>query len=309
MKKRRYPDFARGQTIGTVIIIILMLVLLGAVSWWMYDVGLLLLPDSIERLLGIDDDGGSEISWDLGELSEIVRDERHPDVESVSFEMTLENLHAAFLAEASAPGLYLSGRVSYYDDGEAIPHRVVFRRSGSDFRAEIYKNDNLYQLDTLKIGTGTTVYIRDGGTGSFRSLPLDETFLPEYEAGIPSVAEIIEAVRAIAAPEIEPESEPSADTEAADETTAVTTAAEESPYADCELKLVRRPEGSVYYVKFTYADLGIREEYYVSLDHGIVLSATTTRQGQPVYSYEALSFSADPSSWQDAQYYSVANPK
>ena len=27
MKKRRYPDFARGQTIGTVIIIILMLVL------------------------------------------------------------------------------------------------------------------------------------------------------------------------------------------------------------------------------------------------------------------------------------------
>ncbi len=298
MKKKEYADPARAQAFGTAIIIVVLLLVLTLISLWMYHTGLLVLPGSIARFFGIEDETPGEISWDLGELSEIIRDERHPDVESVTLERSIETLHAAFLSEQAAPGFSVSARVSYFDDGEKVPHRVLYRRSGNQFRADVYAGDDFRTLKTLKIGTGDSLFIYDMETGFSRSLPIDANFSSEYEAGIPSVAEILRAV----------ETFPIATDGTAEASSQGSASSSDPEFTDCELKLVKTAEDSVYYVKFTYADLGIKEEYYVSLDYGIVLSATTSHGDMPVYSYEALSFSVEPSNWDNPDYYNPITP-
>ena len=314
-RRKRFADGSQSHALGTALIIIVMFLSVGGVMAWMNSVGLLMLPPPLNHLFDRGEVSGGEPMWELGELSELVRGERHPDEDTVVLTLDAETLLDAFLAEARAPGLYVSGRVSYYDDGAAVPHRVIYRRSGEDYRAEIYEDDSTARLETLKIRTGTSVYIRDGQSGEFRSLPADGSISGEHEAGIPSVDEVMAAVaafpRQVPADTTAAETSAEASAETAAETTAETTAADttaetEPPlYTDCSLALVTNAAGSVYYVQFTYADIGVREEYTVSPDFGIVLSARTVAGGMPVYAFEALTVSTDPADWQSAAHYDV----
>ena len=315
-KDRKFADGSQSHALGTAIIIVVMLAVVGGVGAFMHSVGLLTLPPPLNRLFDSDDGKAGEVIWDLGELSELVRGERHADAETMVLRLESDTLYDAFLTEEKAPGIAVTGRVSYFNEGEAVPHRVIYRRSGEDFRAEIYARDNTDQLETLKIRTGSILYVRDAETGEFRSLPSDGTITGEMEAGIPSVAEILTAVAAFPRPEAEtisseldekkplfPVPMPAAVSDEAE--TAAETEAEPSLYADCSLAMVSTAAGSVYYVEFTYADIGVREEFTIAPDFCIVLSAKTTAGGETVYAYETISYSLDASEWQDAKYYDV----
>ncbi|MBE6613430.1 MAG: hypothetical protein E7632_13175 [Ruminococcaceae bacterium] len=296
MKKKLIAEDNRKQAIGTAIILLVVFIFTGLVMYWMYTVDLLRVPDWAAKLFGIGGPGAGDLPWDLGELSEIVDNGKSPDDATLTLDLTYENLVGAFLTEEQAEGIYVNARVSYYDDGEEVPHRVIYRRRGDEFRAEIYETNSTAKLDTLKIRSGSSMYVRDAESGKFRSMPFNPTeFSPEHEAGIPSVAEILAAVENFPMPDV---------TGAVDDSTETIPEAPED-YTDCQLSMITTDEGSVYYVEFTYADLGIREEYYISLDYGIVLSAKTVSRGQPVYAYETLSFSLDAANWDKDSFYSV----
>lgn len=298
--KKQLEKESRSVALGTAIIVIAMVIVFGAVFAWMYSMDLLFLPDFAKDIFGISDDDG-DVRWDLGALSEIVKSERDEGGEVVTFDVTYENLRAAFLSEEAPEGLYLSADVSYYADGEASTRRIRYYRDGDRFRTETYAIGDSEMLETLKIANSEHVTVIDRTTGESRTIPRTAGIYPENEAGIPSVDTLLSAIEAF--PEMTGDVSDTADTAPAG-----SDAAETSHVTDCELRMVRTDSGNVYYIAYTYKDLGLREEYYVSLDYRIIISANTTLAGKPVYSYKTVRIATEPEVWSEDTLYTMMEP-
>ncbi len=266
-----------NAAVGTVIIIVVMIIVFGATFAWMYSVDLLFLPDFVENILGIGDDEGIP-SFVTGELSEIVRNGKNQRGETVVFEDTFDNLRAALLSESAADGIYLCADISYYDDVEPTVRRVKYYRDGDRFRVEIYAPGDNDTQELLKIADSDNITIIDKATGESRTVARGSDILPENEAMIPSVYDLLNAVEAFY--------------ETEDVINGVTVnGSTHSELSECVIKLVDYDDQKLYYVSFVYNDLGIREEYFVSLDNCIIISLNTFYGDKLVYSYEAVTIS------------------
>lgn len=288
MKMRnKLNDGNHNIALGTAIIIIVLIILFGGVFYWMWSMDMLFLPSFVEDLLGIGD--RNESSWDLGELSNLVKDGKDENGRVVTFEVTYENLRGALLSKAPENGVAIVSKITYYNTDTASSRNVAYYRDGSRFRIEQYKigaGDKMDEstLEVLKISNGDELYVLDCVSGKSNVIAQDIRISPENEAGIPSVEDLLSVVDRF----------PSTENGIA---------SEEANITDTQLTLVRTEDGNVYYIAFTYADIGIREEYYVSLEHRTVISCNTTQNGKPVYSYENISFSNLPVDYsQDSLY-------
>ncbi len=283
--KKQLENESRSTVIGTAIIVMVMVIVFGAVFAWMYSVDLLFLPDFIKDIFGLSGDD-AETPWDLGALTEIVKSGKNEYGEVVTFDVTYENLLAAFNEEPIPEGLYLSADISHYDNGKPSTRRIRYYRDGDRFRAEAYEKGKFNVLETLKIGDAEQVFIVENLTGVSRKVPRAADITPENEIGIPSVNTLLEAIA---------EFPKTSFAEPSDEADYIPS--EDSSVTDCEIKMVSTEDGNVYYIAYTYSDLGLREEYYVSLNHHIIISASTTLDGAPVYSYETVRIATDPKVW------------
>ena len=280
--ENKFEKESRSAALGTVIIVIAMVIIFGAVFAWMYSMDLLFLPDFVENILGFSDrgkDGG-----DLGALSEIVKNGKSGDYSEFTFDASYENLRDAFLREPASEGIYICADIGYYKDGEASERRIRFWKNGDMFRSETYAIGDQDKLETLKIGDAEYLTVIDRQTSEFARIPRGNDILPEFEAGLPSVTSLISDVEAFPARYGD----------------------EENGYiSDCSIKMVRNGDANVYLVNFTYSDIGISEEYYVSLEHGTIISCVTKKDGVPVYSYDVVRISEDPEVWDDDILYSA----
>ena len=292
--KKKLTREANNAKLGTVIIVLAMVIIFAGVFVWMYRVDMLFLPDFIEDIIGKTE--GGEIVWDMGELSEIVKNGKNDDSGSVTFELTYENLRAAFLSETPPEGIYICADVSYYDDGEPSVHRVKYFRNGGFYRSEIYFPGGSDSVETLKIADTVNVTVIDETTGEMYTFPRASGITPENETGIPSVEALMAAVEAF--PELASDSADSGINE--------TNEATASEVSSCEIRMVETEHGNVYYISFVYAELGIREEYFVSLSYGTVISADTYSDGVPVYSYDTVTVSTDREMYSDSSLYMVS---
>ena len=293
--KNKLKREAGNAAIGTAIIIIVMIIVTSAVFVWMYSVDLLFLPDFVEDILRLDRDSG-EVVWDLGELSEIVRNGKNENGETVVFEDSYENLRAALLSEPAADGIYLSADVSHYSDGIPTVRRIRYYRDGERFRCEIYAPGDEDVLETLKIADSDSITVYDKASGEYSKLARGQGIDPENEAMIPSVADLMSAVSAF------PEHEGavwSDSTDTPDETGG-------DMLSDCSVKLVRDGDETLYYVTFVYNDLGIQEEYYVSLNYRVIISAATFKSGERIYSYDIVRASLEPEVYGDDALYTLS---
>lgn len=291
--KKYLEKEGRSAVLGTVIIAVAMIVIFGAVFAWMYSMDLLFLPDFAEKLFGLSDDDGIP-EWNLGALSEIVKDGKNDSGEVLTFDITYENLKAAFLGEEEPDGIYISADISYYDGEEASKKRVRFYKNGDRFRSETYAIGDSERLETLKIADSENVVFTDHATGESRILSRSQDICAENEAGIPSVDNLFYVI----------DSFPKALSENATGDAVVT----QTGIEDCTIMLVRYGDSNVYYVSFVYTDLGLREEYYVSLDHRIIISCYTTKNGVPVYSYETVRVSTQSEVWSEDALYTMDLP-
>ena len=142
--------------------------------------------------------------------------------------------------------------------------------------------------EILKISDGNALYTLDYSSGESETIPLTSNISPENEAGIPDIDTLIEAVGAFASAE-------------------ESTSAENSMgVADTVLKLLPTEKGNVYYISYTYPNVNLSEEYYVSLDDRIIIFANIKQNGQNVYSYEVLGFSTDSKSYSDDSLYQIS---
>ncbi len=288
--KSNFEKESRSAALGTVIIVIVMAIVFGAVFAWMYSMELLLLPDFVENILGLSD-RGNEAGHDPGALSEIVKAGKDEENSNITFDITYENLRDAVLRESAADGIYISADVGYYKNGEASLRRIHFWQDGDRFRSEIYAVGDSDKLETVKIADAEYVTVIDAPTSESRKIARTADITPENEVGIPSVETLLSAIEAF------PEylnSEESVFT------------AEGDTLSKCTVEMVRYEDSNAYLVSFIYAELGLTEEYYVSLEHNIILSCTSKKDGVPVYSYSVVSVSDDPAIWSDDILYSVA---
>lgn len=297
--KKKLNDDSRGVAVGTAIIIVVMVIVFGTVFYWMWSMDMLFLPSFVEEWIGLDDDS-DELPWDLGTLSALVKSGKDADGETVTFDITYENLRSALLAEEPCEGIYLSAKVNYYADGEPSTRRIVYYRDGERFRVELYPIERADEmtapgLETLKVADSDTLFVYDRASGESRLLARDGKISSESEAGIPSVNALLEAVAAF----------PENDTTIADEN-ADSDTAETGNITDTVIKLVRTDEGNVYYIAYTYADLALREEYYVSLDYRMIISMVSRQNGTAIYSYTMTSFSVDPEDYTDNSLYEMS---
>ncbi len=289
--KKKINDGTGNIARGTAIIIVAMVIVFGAVFAWMYSMDMLYLPSFIEDIIGKGDD---ELSWDLGALSELVKNGKNERGEAVTFDITYENLRTALLESERVDGIYISADVKYYADDGAFVQKVAYYRDGERFRVEIYEiaaqgAGIVPTLKTLKVSDGKEICFTDNSTGESQTLIYDPSVLPENEAGIPSVDELLLALAEF------PESE---GTNAAAEGSEVV--------RNTTLKLVRTDTGNMYYVAFTYADTGLVEEYYVSALHRAVISMTSTQNGKAVYSYSTNTVSVDADAYSSAGLYDIS---
>ncbi len=295
MKKMRnnLEKESRSAVLGTVIIVVAMVVVFGAVFAWMYSMDLLFLPDFAEKLLGLSDDD-TDPSWNLGALSEIVRDGKGDNGEVLTFDVTYDNLREAFLSEEESDGIYICADISYYDGDEASKKRVRFYKNGDRFRSETYSLGDSELLETLKVADSENVKITDNATGESRTLARSHDICAENEAGIPSVDNLFYVIESFP---------PNLGEDNPDDAVIPQNGIE-----DYTIKLVRYGDSNVYYAAFTYTDLGLREEYYVSLDHRIIISCYTTKNGLPVYSYETVRVSTQSEVWSEDALYTMTEP-
>lgn len=289
MKKRERDEYARSTAIGTLIIVLIAVLLFAGVFYWMYSVKLLWLPESLKKLFGFGaNDSDDTLPWDNSELAGAVRSGKSTGDIELFFDVNYETLRAALLGEPEPEGIYQNLRVRYYDGGEAVPHRVIFVRDGDRFRIERYADDMMMNLCELIVADDKTLYYRDMSTGELRGLPRAADISPESEAGLPTIDDLLSVVG-----------------EAFGETSA-SEPSEESRYADCELMLLRTDAGNVYYVAYNDTLLGLREEYYISLDNRVILNHNTYSGERLVYSCETLSFSTDRSVYGNNDKYKIS---
>lgn len=284
--KKKTNDGTGNIARGTAIIIIAMVIVFGAVFAWMYSMDMLFLPSFVEDLIGKDD---GEPLWDLDALSSLVKSGKDEAGQGVTFDVTYENLRTALLESEPERGICFSANVSYYS-GDAYTRRVDYYRDGERFRIEIYeakKGDVTPSVspETVKISDGERMCVIDKASGASSIIAYAKEILPEEEAGIPSVEMLLEAL----------EHFPSTEGEAM-----------RSDITDTSLKLLRTDSGNVYYAAFTYGDIGLVEEYYVSLEHRIVISMTSTQNGALVYSYNVMSVFDEVSSYGADELYDIS---
>ena len=281
-KQRRFADGGNHSIVlGTMIIVIVMMILSGAALWWMNKNDMLFLPDFLENLLGLDKNPDAE-TWNFDELQSVVRDRKLSDDAGMRFDLTYENLRSSLLTQPREDGVYVSARISYYkNDGERA-RRVIYRRDGERFVISQYGDDEMKRLVTTKIGADGFLHIRDEATGAVTKLPTGDKFSPEYEAGIPSIAELLAIVARF----------PAEAGGSGDETV-----------TDCELMLLETTDGTVYYIAYTDKTLGLHEEFYVALEEQIIISAVTTKGDAKIYSYETVTYLTEPEHYADDRYY------
>lgn len=289
--KKNKGDATHSIALGTAIIIIALVIIFGGVFYWMWSVDMLFLPSFVEDMLGIGKD--DEPTWDLGALSELVKEGKNESGENVTLDISYENLRKAFLTENSEQGIYLTARVKYYSGNEEFHKKIVYARDGLRWRAEQYYTGapsgfDKAEMESLKISDGRTLYTRDCASGESRSVALPSDILPENEAGIPSVDAVIRAVEKF------PEHSDASKTD------------EDAGIADTILRLVRTENGNIYYIGFRYADIDLTEEYYVSLEHRMIIFANSTQNGKNVYSYEVLQFSTNGKDYARDELYSIS---
>ena len=288
---------AKGESthniaLGTTIIIIVMVIIFSAVFYWMWSMDMLFLPSFIEDIFGLNDEGDDPV-WDLGALSNLVKEGKSEDGESVTLDITYENLRDAFLAKEREAGIYITADVKYIANGEEFTRRVVYSRDGERFRIEQHyiapKGSGASEkIEILKISDGNALYTLDYSSGESEIIPLTSNISPENEAGIPDIDTLIEAVGAFASAKESSSAEYS------------------MGVADTVLKLLPTEKGNVYYISYTYPNVNLSEEYYVSLDDRIIIFANIKQNGQDVYSYEVLGFSTDSKSYSDDSLYQIS---
>ncbi|MCI8388297.1 MAG: hypothetical protein HFE63_07540 [Clostridiales bacterium] len=285
MKKHEHDSIERNTVIGTAIIIVAAIAIFGFILYWMYSVKLLIIPDSVMKLFGIRDPSMDSSSlWDDDELLSAVKTKQSTDNIELVFDVNYENLRAALLGEPEPEGISQTVQITYYSGNNSYSRRVQFTRYGENFRIERYYG----KRELLIIGSSTTMYYLDNTTGISRSLPRADDISPENEVGLPSINDLLAIVGEF----------PDSEAQVGDETTA-------PRYVDCELTLLRTADGNVYYVEFTDTLFGVREEYFVSLEYGIIIQHNTYSGDKLVYSCETLSFSASPEVYANEKLYSV----
>lgn len=296
----------QSGVLGTVIIIAVMLVVFSLVFIWMYSMDMLFLPDFIEDLLGISDDGQA-FEWNVDELQSAVKSGKDPEGKTVTFDITYENLKKAFLECETPEGEYVNAKVSYYIDGEQLTRKVFYYRYGNLFRAEMFSFLDDEKPQTVIIGDSSKVSRITLGSEGITSYPAADSIGFEDELGIPGVGRIIELVSGF--PEtMGPVFEGDitvGDLEVDENRTSLTGEMDEDrPLVDdCQMKLVKSDAGNVYYVSFTYTDLGIKEEYYLSLDRRMIIFMQSQKDGEVYYTYEANRISYDPEVFSDLSLY------
>ena len=309
----RTPE-ERSRAVGTVLILLVLFVIFGGLLFWMYSVKLLVIPERVASLLGIDNGGSDEtVQWDPGELSGIIMNGRPEEVEGVSFELTFANLREALLTEPVSDGFRQIVRVSRAPESQnSRPERIVICRSGENTRIERYEtlsgSDKERRTELIIVGK-YSVYRLDELSGESRSLPRGDLISPENEAGLPSVQTLMSIVAGFEDADELPESG-EAETDAPDEIASESVNAESSSdvtmkerYTGGELKMLRTDYGNVYYVSFTDELIGTREEYWISLRYSVVLSHKTWYGDELLYSCETLDFSIDPGVWDKTSLY------
>ncbi|MBQ8508837.1 MAG: hypothetical protein IJ493_02910 [Clostridia bacterium] len=296
MKHKPYDD-DRSYTLGTVILIAIAVLLIGGVLVWMYSVKLLTLPDFVTELFGIEDGSGeNDLPWDTGELSGIVKGGKSEEGVELTFDITYENLRQALLTEPEPEGLSMTVSARWQADEYSRERTVFYWRRGGSVRAELY-DDSANIPTTIVLADDERVYFYDSGAGLSRTHLRADGITPENEAGIPSIEALLEVIASF--PENEPQT---AETLPADGTDGSVS----DELSDCQLALLRTEEGNVYYVSFTWADLGLREEYFIALEWRQIISARTIHEGVTIYEYETLSFSTDPADYDQDRLYQVS---
>lgn len=287
--KKKTNDGVGNIARGTAIIIIAMVIVFGAIFAWMYSMDMLFLPSFIEDLIGKGDD---ELSWDLGALSELVKNGKDENGETVTFDVTYENLRTSLLESDRKEGIYISADIKYFADSDTYTRRVAYYRDGARFRIELYdvvaESAAMPTLRTTKISDGQQICFVDNKSGESSVFAYDASILPENEAGIPSVDALLIALAEF------PVSEGAG------------VSGNSLAVRNTTLKLVRTELGNVYYVAFTYGDIGLVEEYYVSLEHRAVISMTSTENGTAVYSYAVNSISDDADTYASDGLYDIS---
>ena len=329
MKKRDDLAVPHSSAPGLIILVVLLLIIFGAILYWMCSVRLLILPDFITDLLGLPSNDRYEVvPWDSEALEGAVRNGKSTEKVEISFDTSYENLRAALLGEPEPEGIYQSVRISYYYDDQVSERRVILTRWGDRFRIEKYADDSYGSLVELIVGDGTTASYYDEATGLSRSLPLPDDYSCENEAGIPSVETLLDILEEF--PDSVTADTDAPDSEAIDTSYAATDAIESGQinaldnidsidaeisdmdatddsdisnsdimsdaerYTDCELMLLYTENGNVYYLAFNDNKYATREEYYISLDCLMITEHNTYFQDKLLYSCKTLSYSQDP---------------
>ena len=299
--KKKLTREANNARLGTFIIIAAMVIVFGAVFVWMYRVDMLFLPDFIENLIKRDD--GSEINFNMGELSELVKEGKNEKGETVTFFLTYDNLKKAFLTEKPSEGIAVTAKITHFNGDKAAVRNVKLYRFGELYRSEVGYPDGGENVEILKIADSVNMTVIDTASGRMYTLPRAADITPESETGIPSVEAVMEAVAAF----------PDVPAESADSDSAAENVEGEPVYGNgltgCDIRMIRDGDRNVYYISFEYSDISVREEYFVSLSYGTVLSARTEIDGVTVYSYEVISMSLDPDVYSAPELYTVSEPE
>jgi hypothetical protein len=323
---------APNPALGTALLIIFLLIFFGVTLFWMYSIKLLILPDSVAELLGIGDKGTDEpLPWDTGELSGAIKNGKSSEKIELTFDISYENLRAALINESVPEGYYQKLRICYYDKETEISHRVVLQRHGEKFRIEKYSSnisssqDISSGIEKLIIADNTTLYYHDKISGESRSIPRGAGITPESEAGLPSVDDLLliiaekswaedtedsfntdnEQIESDMVTESNSDFETVASAEFDQAAQSFGEDKSKSRYSDIELTMLNTNNGIVYFAAFNDEWLGLREEYYISLEHRVIISHRTLKDGKIIYSCETLSFSTNPSLYSDESDYST----
>lgn len=326
--------------VGTAIVAVVLILLFGGLLYWMYSVRLLILPDSIAEIIGIEQRDTNDAAIDLDELDGAVRNHASTQRVMVDFDINYESLREAFLLEPEPEGVFVEMKYAYrgnvpvnnFDSNDDIATysgimpvssnsgSIRFYRHGSSFRVSDF--DISGALTKVIIGDSSTTYYRDQASGEFRSIPRSEGITPENEAGLPSIDSLFEIVAQFPTGENVGEETSSSDvTTSFDDLPVIDTTESDdslpdftvessapeaaSRYENCELCLLKTDFGSVYFITFDDTLLGTHEEYYVSLEGRVVLRQLTTSGDTVLFSCTAVRYSLDPDDFSSESLYSV----
>ncbi len=292
---KKKKDKAMSIVPGTVIIVLALIIVFGLVFAWMYAMDLLFLPDFVKDFFGISDEDDG-VSWNIGELQSAVKSGRDTASTTVTFDITQDNLKNAFIGAVKPEGVYVSGEISLYSDDAIYRQRLNIYRHGDKNRAELYGYQGSEVPVTYAVSSGGVMKVKDAESGEISTKKLADSIYFENEIGVPSLDEIIAVVERFPKENITFESDTEtaesgfSDASAVSEESAVT---DPDEITDCTISLLQTENGNVYFISFVWAAYGIREEYYISLEHRTVIYAETTMGGVRTYSYEAKLISHD----------------